>query len=83
MAGLFEFFFNLLLLIWENIDSLLQPILSFLSTFAEYAIKAITDALEWLLSALDWIIELFNSIANFFGQGSFNGPFGGGGGRPR
>lgn len=86
MAQLFEFFFNLFMTVWNNIDGLITPIIDFLGTFTEFAISAITNALAWLLSALEWIIDLFKKLAAFFGAdenvwdgGIVGGGHGGGG----
>lgn len=82
MANLFEFFFDLLMLIWNNVESLLNPLLNFLSKFTDFFIGILTDVLSWFMGAVEWIIDVFEKIADFFGAGTPPN-FGGGGGRPR
>ena len=82
MANLFEFFFDLLMLIWNNVESLLNPLLSFLSKFTDFFIGILTNVLEWFMDAIEWIIDVFEKIGDFFGAGT-PPSFGGGGGRPR
>lgn len=80
MNQILEFFFNLFMLIWENIGEIMDPIMNFISSFLSIFIEALIDFITWLFGALEW---LGNAIESFFEQFGYNGPFGGGGGRPR
>lgn len=82
MANLFEFFFDLLMLIWNNVESLLNPLLNFLSKFTDFFIGILTNVLDWFMGAIEWIIDIFEKIGDFFGAGT-PPSWGGGGGRPR
>lgn len=82
MANLFEFFFDLIMLIWNNVEGLLNPLLNFLSKFTDFFIGILTNLLDWFMGAIEWIVDIFEKIGDFFGGGT-PPEFGGGGGRPR
>lgn len=84
MENIFEIFVNLLIMIWENIDNIMSPLINFISSFGGTVISLITNAFEWLITALNSIIELFEKFFENFGvwHGSPGGGGGGGGSRP-
>lgn len=87
MESLLEFFYNLLITVWGNIDNIVTPILNVLSLIGTTLINTLTYVFTWLLSAVNVIIDLFNKICEFFGLYQFyegvGGGHGGGGFTPR
>lgn len=61
MNNIFESIFNIFLILWENIEDVLNPLLNFLSYSLENLIPI-------LLKILTWIFEVAQTIINVIGK---------------
>lgn len=65
MSNIFELIFDTIILLWNNIAELFQPIIDFISKAVQWLVPLIMKVINWLLSSIEKIMDFFNWLFNF------------------